>query len=155
MKTYGEMDAQTHVSLTLASVEGEWSASRPCRFTPGEKVPGTHWIRGWVDPRAGLDDMEMWKFLTLPKQELRSLCRPTRSQSLYRLLYRNFPTDTTGIKFPYPLPRVPKTQTKVPDNDKFLKHNSFHNSFKAMNVLWTGCGIPVLPGCVWESVSIW
>jgi hypothetical protein len=23
-----------------------------------------HWIRGWVGPRAGLDDMEKWKFLT-------------------------------------------------------------------------------------------
>jgi len=25
-------------------------------FTPrGEKAPGTHWIGGWVGPRAGLD----------------------------------------------------------------------------------------------------
>jgi hypothetical protein len=43
---------------TLALVGGEWSASRPRRFTPEERVPGTHWIGGWVDPRAGLDDME-------------------------------------------------------------------------------------------------
>jgi hypothetical protein len=28
-------------------------------FTPPpERVPGTHWIGGWVDPRAGLDDVE-------------------------------------------------------------------------------------------------
>jgi hypothetical protein len=39
--------------LTSALVGGEWSASRPCRFTPG-----TRFIGGWVDPRAGLDDME-------------------------------------------------------------------------------------------------
>jgi hypothetical protein len=39
--------------LTSALVGGEWSASRPCRFTPG-----THFIGGWVDSRAGLDDME-------------------------------------------------------------------------------------------------
>jgi hypothetical protein len=25
------------------------------RFTPGERTPGTHWIGGWVGPRAGLD----------------------------------------------------------------------------------------------------
>jgi hypothetical protein len=25
------------------------------RFTPGERTPGTHWRRGWVGPRAGLD----------------------------------------------------------------------------------------------------
>jgi hypothetical protein len=34
---------------------GEWSASCPGRFTPGERASGTHWIRGWVDPRADLD----------------------------------------------------------------------------------------------------
>jgi len=25
---------------------GEWSASRPGRFTPMERAPGTHWIGG-------------------------------------------------------------------------------------------------------------
>jgi hypothetical protein len=28
------------------------------RFTPGETVPGTHWICGWARPRAGLDTMD-------------------------------------------------------------------------------------------------
>jgi hypothetical protein len=37
---------------------GEWSASRPGRFTTGEKFLSTHWLGGWVDPRAGLDDVE-------------------------------------------------------------------------------------------------
>jgi hypothetical protein len=32
-----------------------WSASRPGCFNPREKAPGTHWIGGWVGPRAGLD----------------------------------------------------------------------------------------------------
>jgi hypothetical protein len=43
-----------------------------------------------VDPRAGLDDVEKRKFLTLPALELRPLGRPARSQSLhiYRLRYR-------------------------------------------------------------------
>jgi hypothetical protein len=40
-----------------------------------------------VDPRASLDDVEKRKFLTLPGLELRSLDRPARSQSLYRLSY--------------------------------------------------------------------
>jgi hypothetical protein len=51
------VDVQTHVFLTSALVGGEWSASRPGRFTPGEKAPGTHWIGGWERLRAGLDDM--------------------------------------------------------------------------------------------------
>jgi hypothetical protein len=71
--------------LTSAFAGGEWSASRPCRFTLAERVPGTHWIGDWVGPRAGLDDVEKQKFLTLPGLELRPLGRPARSQSLYRL----------------------------------------------------------------------
>jgi hypothetical protein len=41
MKTYGD--------------GSELSASRPCRFTPGEKAPGIHCTVGWVGPGAGLD----------------------------------------------------------------------------------------------------
>jgi hypothetical protein len=40
-----------------------------------------------VGPRAGLDDLEKRKFLTLPGLKLRFLGRPARSQSLYRLAY--------------------------------------------------------------------
>jgi hypothetical protein len=40
--------------LTSALDGGEWSASRPGRFTPRERAPGVHWIGGWVDPRAVL-----------------------------------------------------------------------------------------------------
>jgi hypothetical protein len=40
-----------------------------------------------VDPRAGLDEVEKRKFLTLPGIELQNLGRPTRSQSLHRLRY--------------------------------------------------------------------
>jgi hypothetical protein len=58
-------------------VEEEWRASYCGRLTPG-----TYWIQGWVGPRAGQDDMEKWKFLTLPGFELRPLGRPVRSQSL-------------------------------------------------------------------------
>jgi hypothetical protein len=65
----------------------EWSASRPCRFTPGERAPGAHWIGGWVGPRASLHDVEKRKFLTLPGLELRPLGRPARTQTLYRLRY--------------------------------------------------------------------
>jgi hypothetical protein len=36
---------------------GEWSDSHPGCFTDRERDPGTHWIGGWVGPRAGLDAM--------------------------------------------------------------------------------------------------
>jgi hypothetical protein len=83
MKVYGGVDVYIHVFLTLALVGGEWSASRLGRFTPGERAPGTHWIGGWVGPRASVDSMEKSKFLTLPGLELRPLCRPAHSQLLY------------------------------------------------------------------------
>jgi hypothetical protein len=86
MKAYGGVDVYIHIFLTSALFGGEWSASRPGRFTPREGGPGTHWI-GWVGPRAGLDNMEKRKFLTLPGLELRPLGRPARSQSVYPLRY--------------------------------------------------------------------
>jgi hypothetical protein len=45
-----------------------------------------------VNPRAGMDDVEKRKFLTLLEFELRHLGRPARSQSLYRLRYPGSPT---------------------------------------------------------------
>jgi hypothetical protein len=46
------MYTSTH-SLTSALDGGEWSASRPGRFTLRERAPDTHWIGGWVGPRSG------------------------------------------------------------------------------------------------------
>jgi hypothetical protein len=40
-----------------------WSASRPGRYTPRERVPGTHWIGGWVGPRAILDAVVKRRFI--------------------------------------------------------------------------------------------
>jgi hypothetical protein len=84
MKAYGAVDVEIHTS---ALVGVQWSASSLGRFSPAERAPGTHWIGSFVDPRAGVDDMEECKFLTLPGLELRLLGRPVNSQSLYRLRY--------------------------------------------------------------------
>jgi hypothetical protein len=46
--------SSTH-SLTSALDGGEWSASRPGRFTPRERASVTHWIGDWVAPRTVLD----------------------------------------------------------------------------------------------------
>jgi hypothetical protein len=48
--------SSTHF-LTSALDRGEWSASRHGRFTPRKGAPGTHWIGGWVGPRAVLDSV--------------------------------------------------------------------------------------------------
>jgi hypothetical protein len=52
MKAYWGMGVWLHAFLTSALGGGEWPASRPGRFTPKERAPGTHWIGGWVGPRG-------------------------------------------------------------------------------------------------------
>jgi hypothetical protein len=60
------MYSSTH-SFTSVLDGGEWSASRPGRFTPRERAPGTHWIGGWVGPRDILD--------AVVKRKIPSSCR--------------------------------------------------------------------------------
>jgi hypothetical protein len=81
------------VNVTSALAGDEWSASRPDCLTPGERASGIHWIGGWVDPRAGLGDVEKRKLFTLPGLEFQPLCRPARKPvamptELPRLLVR-------------------------------------------------------------------
>jgi hypothetical protein len=71
--------------LTSALDGGEWSASRPCRFTSNERAPGNYWIWGWVGPRVGLDAVEKRK-ISFPCQKATPGCQ-ARSPSLYRLGY--------------------------------------------------------------------
>jgi len=52
MKVSWEVGVQIHAFLTSA-LDG-CGASCPGCFTPREGAPGTHWIWGWVVPRAGL-----------------------------------------------------------------------------------------------------
>jgi len=44
------MEVWLHALLTSALDGGEWSASRPGRFNPGNP-----WTGGWVGPSAGLN----------------------------------------------------------------------------------------------------
>jgi hypothetical protein len=81
MKSYEGVHVQIHVFLTSAVIGIGWSASRLGRFTPEERILGTHWIGDWVGPRASLDDVEKGKFLTLPGLEIRPLSRPVLRES--------------------------------------------------------------------------
>jgi hypothetical protein len=82
MKTYGGVYVLIHIFFTSAPDRGQLSASRSCRFTPGERVSITHRIGVWVGPRAGLNDMKEGKFFISAGEERRSLGRSPRSQSL-------------------------------------------------------------------------
>jgi hypothetical protein len=75
----GEWTYRSKFFFTSALVGDEWSASRPSRFIPEERAPGTDLI-SWVGPRAGLNDTEKRKFLTLLGLRLRHLGRQARIQ---------------------------------------------------------------------------
>jgi hypothetical protein len=51
----------------------------PAALPPGKEPQVPHWIGGWVDLRASLDDLEKRKLLTLPGLKLRPLGRLARS----------------------------------------------------------------------------
>jgi hypothetical protein len=64
--------SSTH-SFASALDRGEWSASRPGRFTIKERAPGTYWIGDWVDPRAGLE--------AVVKRKIPNPCRDSNPRS--------------------------------------------------------------------------
>jgi hypothetical protein len=70
--------------LTSALDGGQWSASRPFFFTPGKRITGNSWIRGWLGPRTSLHGVEKQKLLTLSGFEPRPLGPHARSQPLLR-----------------------------------------------------------------------
>jgi hypothetical protein len=80
------MGERRHSSTTLdLGARWRWSGSRPGRFSPGVRAPGTHWIGGWVGSRAGLDTVEYRKICCNCRES--NPGRPARSPSLYRLCY--------------------------------------------------------------------
>jgi hypothetical protein len=93
MKACGGVDVQIHIFLTSALVGGEWSASHPGRFTPGERAPSNHCRGGWVDPRASLDEVQKENFLTLPGFEIRPLGRQNSKNVAFRAM---IPYSFTG-----------------------------------------------------------
>jgi hypothetical protein len=76
-----------HVFLTWALVGGEWSASRPGRFTPRERASGTYWIGGLSAPQNRTERCGEEKILASAGTRTPTPRRPARSQSLYRLRY--------------------------------------------------------------------
>jgi hypothetical protein len=88
MEAYWELRYSSTHSLISALDGGEWLASRPGRFTPKERAPGTHWIGDWVGRSGhGVEEKNSQSF---PGFETRSSDRPAPSQSLHRLSYPGY-----------------------------------------------------------------
>jgi hypothetical protein len=78
-----------HPTILRTALSTSWRCGQlhaSAALHPG-KEPLYRLNRRLGDPRAGLDDVENWKFLILLGIELRPLGRPARSQSLYLMRY--------------------------------------------------------------------
>jgi len=75
---YEEAEGELGKFLTPAKDGRDMPVSRSGRFTPGEKAPGTHWIRVWARLKAGREAADD-NLLSLPGNETRFLGHPTRS----------------------------------------------------------------------------
>jgi hypothetical protein len=61
--------------LTSALDGGECPHSLPGRFTPGKGGSNIHYIRDWVDPKAGLDAVQ-WSKICCPCLESEPRVQP-------------------------------------------------------------------------------
>lgn len=66
--------------LTSALDGSEWQASSPGRFFPRGTTKESHFIGGYMDPRASMDTVKK-NLLSLPHSEIRFLGRRACSQS--------------------------------------------------------------------------
>jgi hypothetical protein len=51
---------------------------------PGERIPGTHWIGGWVSLRAGLDKRLEEKSFASTGDQILDVGDPVCSQTVYQ-----------------------------------------------------------------------
>jgi hypothetical protein len=122
------------------------------RFTPGERTPGTHWIGGWVGPRAGLNAGARRKILC-PCRRLNPE-RPARSQTLYCLSYRGSKVTTESA-----FQRVfQATHTIIPyryeGNDSRLNTSKSH--FSRTNYAPSSIGCTIYPTTItYTTVRKW
>jgi hypothetical protein len=112
----------------------------PATLPPG-KSPRYPLYRRLLNPRAGLNDMEKWKFFTLPGLELRSLGRPARSQSLYRLRYPGFKQSSVRKKI---LMEAAERTTAYDDVKHGLSFNTNDSSKLTSLVVWRNISLCTL-----------
>jgi len=79
MKACGGKEAQLHQLLTFLLAKGDWTATRPGRFTVGGRAPCIHMIWSWVETRACLNTSERDVSLVCPVRNLTTI--PSRCLS--------------------------------------------------------------------------
>jgi hypothetical protein len=81
MKTYGDWKYSSTIFDLITRYR--WvAASHPCRFIPGERAPGTHWIGGWLGPRVGLDAEKRKKIIAPTGNRIINIIIIVRARSI-------------------------------------------------------------------------
>jgi hypothetical protein len=90
LEVSGQLQAPAALPYGKSTIDQRWSHCREPHeahpsyitvYTPWERAPSTHSIGGWVEPRVGLDDMDKWKFFSLPNSKSEpSLVQPVTSR---------------------------------------------------------------------------
>jgi hypothetical protein len=73
----GGVEVCLHSFSTSALEGGEWTASRPCRFTRVKGTPGVHCVGGWLGTRTGLHVLKREK--SVVRAGIRTPDRPSLS----------------------------------------------------------------------------
>jgi hypothetical protein len=140
----GELRYSSTHSLTSAVDGGEWSTSRPGRFTPRERAPGTHWVGGWVGPRAVLDVVVKRKILAPPPRiEPYNPDRPARSRALYRLIENEISCAPFARKV-FPTRELYRVRIITARWAQSL-YQTFSAVYKDESTLFTWNGLPTRP----------
>jgi hypothetical protein len=74
LSCHGEVEAQLRAFFAFELDTTHSSDSRPGRFNSGKRAPTTHWIGGWVGPKAGQDTAEEKNLPYLPGIEYYTPC---------------------------------------------------------------------------------
>jgi hypothetical protein len=69
----GTVEVLLHIFITSVLDGGQWSASCPSHFTPGEGASNTHLIGSWIGPRASVY-MVVKRKITAPYSESNPGC---------------------------------------------------------------------------------
>jgi len=102
-------------SLNLALDGGERSASLSGRCTPAERSSDTHWIRSWLDPKAGLDVSSKRKLFSLPSIRTTVPRLPSEQRSYYTDYAIPAPKSEQKYDTPPPeqLTTIPRRLSKI------------------------------------------
>jgi hypothetical protein len=105
--------------LDFGTRRDEWSASRTGRFIPAERGRRTHWISGWVGPRAGLLAVE--KKNPSPRRESNPRTQNYLLTPCCRVLFENLNHSLSNNSLSLWNPKAHYHAYKSPPQDPILR----------------------------------